>query len=94
MNTAVVITKTEPEVKAKAQKIAKELGFSLSSLVNAYLRQLVKTKTITFSSLDETPNKKTRAIMKQAEKNWKEEKHSPIFRTGEDAVAWLEKQGI
>ncbi|MBI2616587.1 type II toxin-antitoxin system RelB/DinJ family antitoxin [Candidatus Gottesmanbacteria bacterium] len=94
MNTAVIITKTEPQIKAKAQKIAKELGFSLSSLVNAYLRQLVKTKTVTFTTTPEIPNKKTRAILKQAEKNWKEGKHSPIFKTGKEAVAWLDKQGI
>ena len=55
MNTSVITVKTPSEVKTKAQEVAKELGFSLSSLVNAYLRQLVKTKTVHFS-LPEEPS--------------------------------------
>lgn len=94
MNTAAIYIKTEPEVKKEAQKVAKELGFSLSSLLNAWMRQFIKTKTVTFSVLDEVPNERLKSIMKQAEKNLKEGNHSPIFKTGEEAVAWLEKQGI
>ena len=30
----------------------------------------------------------------QAEKDWLAGKTSPAFKTGEEAVAWLEKQGI
>ena len=44
--------------------------------------------------MDETPNKSTLAIMKQAEKNLQKKNHSPIFKTGEEAITWLEKQGI
>ena len=94
MNTTAIYIKTEPEVKAKAQRVAKELGFSLSSLMNAWLKQLIKTKTITFSANDEIPNEQTLAIMKQAEENYKKGNTSPGFKTGEEAVAWLEKQGI
>ena len=94
MHTAVIITKTEPEVKKKAQAVAKEFGISLSSLVNAYLKQLIKKKTVTFSARDEIPNARTRAIMKQAEEDYKKGNTSPAFKTGEEAVAWLEKQGI
>ena len=94
MQTAAIYIKTDPEVKAKAQKVARDLGFSLSSLINGWLKQLVKTKTVTFSSYDEYPNETTRKILRQAEINWKKGKHSPLFKTGEEAVAWLEKQGI
>jgi antitoxin component of RelBE/YafQ-DinJ toxin-antitoxin module len=41
MYTAVINVKTHPEIKSQAKKIAEELGFSLSSLVNAYLKQLI-----------------------------------------------------
>lgn len=94
MNTAVINIKTQPEVKLKAQAIAREIGVSLSSLINAYLKQFIKTKTVTFSVEDEIPNKRTIAIMKQAEKDYREGNTSPAFKTGEEAVAWLEKQGI
>ena len=57
MNTAAIYIKTQPEIKAKAQKIAKTLGLSLSSLVDVLLRQLVKTKKIVFSAEEERPSK-------------------------------------
>lgn len=94
MQTTAIYIKTDPEVKTKAQKVAKELGFSLSSLLNAWLRQLIKTKTITFSVGDEVPNDYLKSVLKQAEENLKRGNHSPVFKTGEEAVAWLEKQGI
>lgn len=94
MNTAVIITKTEPEVKIKAQKVAKDLGLSLSSLINAWLRQLIKTKTVTFNASSEEPSDYLKQMIHQSEKDLKEEKASPLFKTGEEAVAWLEKQGI
>lgn len=94
MNTAIINIKTEPEIKLKAQKSAHNLGLSLSSLINGFLRQFIKTKTVTFSADDEIPNKHTLAIMKQAEKNRKQGKGSPIFDNAEDSIKWLEKQGI
>ena len=42
--------KTEKSLKSAAQKTAENLGFSLGTLVNAYLKQLVRTKEISFSS--------------------------------------------
>lgn len=94
MNTAVINIKTQPEVKAQAQRVARGLGLSLSSLINAFLKQFVKTKKVTFSLDDEIPNKRTIAILKQAEKDYKKGNTSPAFKTGKEAVAWLEKQGI
>lgn len=91
MNTAAIYIKTEPEVKAKAQKVAKELGFSLSSLLNAWLRHLIKTKTVTFSATDEVPNRHLKQVIRQAEKDWKAGKASPIFDNAEDAIAWLHR---
>lgn len=89
MQTTAIYIKTDPEVKTKAQQVAKELGFSLSSLLNAWLRQLIKTKTITFSIADEVPNDYLKSILKQAEKNIKIGNHSPVFDNADDAIAWL-----
>lgn len=94
MNNAVIITKTDPEVKAEAQKIAKELGLNLSTLVNGWLRQLIKTKTVTFSASDEEPSEYLLSLMKQADEDYKKGNTSPALKTGKDAVDWLEKQGI
>lgn len=71
MYTAVINVKTHPEIKSQAKKIAEELGFSLSSLVNAYLRQLIKTKTVIFSTVSEEPSAYMIKMLKQAEKEIK-----------------------
>ncbi len=55
MNTAVVNVKVNPQVKKEAQQVAEDLGLSLSALINGYLRQLVRNKTVIFSSLEEIP---------------------------------------
>lgn len=94
MNTAVINIKTEPKIKAEAQKVAKELGISLSVVINGLLKKFIKEKTVTFGEHDEIPNKQTMAIFKKARENRKKGLGSPIFDTGEEAVAWLEKQGI
>ncbi len=91
MQTAAIYIKTEPEVKANAQRVAKQLGLSLSSLVNGLLRQLIKTKKITFSATDEIPNEYLKGVMRQAKKNLKTGNHSPIFDNAEDAIAWLHR---
>lgn len=93
MNTAVIITKTEPEVKKKAQQLAREFGLSLSALINTYLKHVIRTKKIELD-LEEEPSPYLIKILKKAEKNYKEGKGSPAFKTGEEAVKWLEDRGI
>lgn len=93
MNTAVIITKTEPEVKRRAQEIAREFGISLSSLLNAYLKQIVRSKKIEFA-LDERPSEYLVKTIKQAVEDRKKGKASPIFNTGKEAIKWLKTQGI
>ncbi len=94
MNTSVITIKTDTIVKTKAEKVAKELGLSLNSLVNNWLSQLIKTKKVTLSTTDETPNAYLKSLMRQAEKDLKAGKASPSFDNAKDAIAYLEKQGI
>jgi addiction module RelB/DinJ family antitoxin len=49
MNTTVINFKTSLVVKSKAQAIAEELGLSLSAVINALLKQFVRTKSINVS---------------------------------------------
>lgn len=72
MNTAVINIKTDPKVKREAQAVAERLGFSLSAVINAYLRALVRTRTVEFSDvrLDLTPW--TKRMVKQSEKDIRE----------------------
>lgn len=50
MDTTILI-KTKKEIKVKAQALAKDLGLSLTDVVNASLRQFVINQGITISKL-------------------------------------------
>lgn len=88
MNTAVINIKVEPTVKKKAQKVAHDLGLSLSGLINGYLKQLIRTKTAVFS-LKEEPSEYMIQSLKEAEDDIKEGYVSPDFDNAKDAIAWL-----
>ena len=90
MKTAVINIKTDPKVKASAQKVASELGFSLSSLINGYLRQLVKTKTINFSLRDEEPSELLIKAIKEAEEERKSGNYYSFAKTDE-ALEFIDK---
>lgn len=94
MNTTSILIKTDPLIKEKAHETARELGFNLSSVLNAFLIQFVKTKTITFSTPDEEPSDYLLKEMKQAKEDRKAGKASPIFHSADEMITWLKKQGV
>lgn len=89
MSTAVVNVKVNPKVKYEAQIVAEELGFSLSSLINGYLRQLIKTKTVHFSASEEEPSDYLIQSLKEAEEDIKAGRVSPGFTNAKAAIDWL-----
>ena len=89
MNTAVVNVKVDPKVKKEAHKVAGELGLSLSGLINAYLKQVIRTKTVHFSALNEEPGEYLRAVLAESSRDKRKGRVSPGFRRADDAVAWL-----
>jgi addiction module RelB/DinJ family antitoxin len=91
MKTAVINIKTDEHIKAQAKKVATQLGLSLSGLINAYLRQLVKSKTVYFSLRSEEPTEHLLRSLAQSERDRKSGRVSPTFDSAEDAVAWLKR---
>ena len=91
MNSSVVVTKIDPQTKEQAQKTAKALGIPLSVIIKAFLKQFIKTKSIEFSARDEEPSEYLIRTVKQAEKDLKEGKASPVFDNAKDAIAWLHR---
>lgn len=89
MNTAVINIRTDLGLKSAAQKVAEELGFSISSLVNAYLKQLVKTKTVHFSEAEE-PSDYLIELLKEAEEDRKAGRHH-AFNNSTEALEYLDK---
>ncbi|MBI5798723.1 MAG: type II toxin-antitoxin system RelB/DinJ family antitoxin [Candidatus Yonathbacteria bacterium] len=58
MKTAVLNIKIDPKVKNEAQKVADELGFTLSAIINASLKNLARNKAVSFSVLEPSPRLK------------------------------------
>lgn len=90
MNTAVINIKTDAKVKTQAQRIAAQMGFSLSSLINGYLRQLTRTKTVSFTLNSEEPSEYLIQALKESEADKLAGRTSPAFENADDAIAWLE----
>lgn len=56
MNTHTILNiKTDKKLKSEAQKVAGELGVPLSTVLNAFLKQFVRDKEITFSANEYRP---------------------------------------
>lgn len=91
MGYTVVTAKVDPETKKEAQKTAQELGMPLSVVIKAFLKQFIKTKTVEFSAREERPNELLARTIKQAEKDLRDGKASPVFDNAKDAIAWLHR---
>ena len=89
MNTAVINIKVDPSVKKKAHKVASDLGFTLSSLINAYLRQLIRNESVSFTSQTEEPSDYMVEGIKESEEDYKKGNVSPTFNNANDAIKWL-----
>ena len=85
----VINIKADKEVKKKAQGVAQELGFPLSTIINAYLKQFIRTKEVHFFVEGELkPAVKKR--LDRLQKDVKEGKNlSPRFSDVEDAISYL-----
>jgi len=87
MNNAVIQIRTDQELKESAQKVAEELGFSLSSLIKAFLKNVTRTKTVAFST-GEAPSAWLLEQMQQALKTGDYYK----FASKEQSLDFLKKQ--
>jgi len=91
MQTSSIINiRTDKKVKTDAQKIASDLGFSLSTLINAYLRNFIRTKTVHFSDdLQLSPTPYLQKSIKKSEENYKKGVYVH-FDNPQEAMAYLE----
>lgn len=89
MNT-VISVKVDQDVKDSAQEVAKSVGLSLSTLVNAYLRQVSTTRRIELYAPEQMTPKLQRLIA-EVEAELANGKTAGPFHTIEDFIADLEK---
>lgn len=71
MNSTVINIKTEVGIKKEAQKIASDLGLSLSGVINGFLKQLVRDKTVMFTLSEKNPSPYLLNSIKTAKQNRK-----------------------
>lgn len=90
MNTAVINIRTTKAVKKAAKSVADELGFSLSSLINGLLKQLIKTKTVTFSVVREEPTEYLIQALKESKADIKAGR-VVSFDGPDDALRYLDE---
>ncbi len=90
MKTTMINIKTDKKVKEEAQKLAEELGFTLSSFVTASLKQFIRTRSVEFSAgYRMTPY--LEKILESVEEDIKTGKNmSPAFSTAKEANAYLD----
>lgn len=88
----VIHIKADKQVKENAQKAAKDLGLTLSDVINAALRNFIRTREVIFSDIPQM----TPELEKRLEKVEEDIKHgknlSPGFKNMDEAIKYLEKQ--
>ena len=88
MKTQIII-KADRVVKTQAQKTAKELGLPLSTVINAYLREFIRSQKVTFSMEPELKPEVGR-LLKKASADFRKGKNvSPSFDNAQDTLDYL-----
>lgn len=97
-NTTVMTIKTNKALKQKAQELAKDMGFPLGTLINAFLRQFVRDEAVSFSLIPQTPyvmNKKLEKELAEIEGDLKQGQNISLpFENAEGLIHYLHKAEV
>ncbi len=91
--TTILNVKVDPKIKMKAKKIAAEMGVSLSAVVNAYLRDLIRTETLFVSMRHARPSEWLMEAIRESEEDMKNGRVES-FKSGKEAVDFLRKRRL
>lgn len=81
----IINIKADKEIKRKAQKIADELGLSLSAVINAYLRQFIRNKEVYFR-IGSTMSPELEKFLEGVEEDLKNKKNISRAISSEDGI--------
>lgn len=90
MNSTIVNIKTNPKVKKEAQKVAADLGLTLSGVINGFLKQFIRTKTVVFTLNEERPSDYLMTSIEESEKE-REKGQGYSFKNNKEAINFLDK---
>jgi addiction module RelB/DinJ family antitoxin len=86
--TTVISIRLDKDIKTSAQEVAKSAGLSLSTLINAYLRQVVATRRIELYAPEQmTPH--LEGLIEKVEKSINAGNVSKPFKNAKDFIADL-----
>ena len=91
MHTTSLHVKIEPEIKRDAEKVADELGLSLSAVMKALLKQFIRTRKLSVELVDrpEIPNAAFRRRLAQTEKDIAQGK-GRVFKDHKEVLTYLD----
>ena len=82
--------KADREVKETAQKIAMDLGLPLSGVINAFLKEFIRSRSISFSVIPKM-SPAIEGLLSGIESDIKKGKNlSPVFSSAEAANSYLD----
>ena len=90
ITTTVINIKTDVKVKKQAQKVAADLGLTLSAAINGFLKQIIRDKSISFSLDNEIPSQYLIDSIKEAEDDRKKGDYYS-FKSNKEALEFLDK---
>lgn len=88
----LINVKTDKEVKEKAQRVAKDLGVPLSTVINAYLKEFVRSKEVRFSMEPRLRPEVERQINKALKDFASRKNTSTIFSSAREAIQYLNRE--
>lgn len=88
----VIHIKADKEVKENAMKVARALGLNLSDVINASLRNFIRTREVIFSDTPQMTPELEKLLDKVEEDIKKGRNLSPRFESAEDAIKWLKSK--
>jgi DNA-damage-inducible protein J len=89
MSTANLTVRIDAGIKSEAEKLFEDLGMSISTAFNIFLRQAVRVQAIPFAISRGITNRTTLAAMREAEQI-ASDPSAPSFMTRESLVSSLE----
>ncbi|MDO8498677.1 MAG: hypothetical protein Q7S44_02725 [bacterium] len=86
---AVIHIKINKEVKKNAQRAAKDLGLTLTDVINAALRNFIRTREVVFSDIPQMTPKLEKLIEKVEEDIKHGRNVSPRYKTAKEFLEAL-----
>ena len=85
----IINIKADRETKDMAQRVAKDLGLPLSTVINAYLKQFIRSREVYISAVPRMTSA-LEELVGSAEKDLRKGKNiSPLFSSAVDAIRHL-----